>query len=240
MRTFRHARLLAAAGITVATLALTACENGTGTKDEGASTPNTATSKSSGSQQSTQNPNPNSNPNSNSNPDSDSDSNSGSTSHTEQPTQQDGDKTTEQSSPNLTICNGSNTRTTARPVSRPLNTMLLTVTNTGSKPCSLMYYPVIRFDEMQWVPQPTDASKPQAVPTLNPGDSGYAGVLLASADGSGDGGTTAKKLTVAFQGKTPNSSGGASATPTLPAKDVFYDSSMSVTYWQQEMAGALS
>lgn len=38
----------------------------------------------------------------------------------------------------MTICNGSNTRTTAQPVPRSLNHMLLTVTNTGSKPCALM------------------------------------------------------------------------------------------------------
>ncbi|MEV6175463.1 DUF4232 domain-containing protein [Streptomyces sp. NPDC051954] len=226
MRTFHHARLLAAAGITIATLALTACENGTGTKDESASTPKTAeTSQSKDTTpettpQTTKQPKP-----------------TAPTTPTA-PTEQSSTHPT--TSTISTICNGSNTKTTARPVSRPLNTMLLTVTNTGSKPCSLMYYPVIRFDEMQWVPQPTDASKPQAVPTLNPGESGYAGVLLASADGSGDGGTTAKKLTVAFQGKTPNSSGGASATPTVPPKGFYYDSSMFVTYWQQNMEGALS
>lgn len=88
---------------------------------------------------------------------------------------------------------------------------------------------------------PADAgSKPQAVPTLGPGASGYAGVLLSAADGSGEGGTTGKQLTVAFQGRTPNSSGGASATPALPAKGLYYDSTLSVTYWQSEAEDALS
>jgi hypothetical protein len=93
---------------------------------------------------------------------------------------------------------------------------------------------------MQWVPSPVEASKPQAVTTLAPGESGYAGVMTAAADGSGDGGTTGRRLTVAFQGATPNSSGGASATPSLPAKGVYYDSSLTVTYWQSELDDALA
>lgn len=234
MRTFRNARLFAAAGITIATLALTACDNGTGTKDEGASklTPTaTATDDSKGSQ--SKQPG-NSGAGKTSQPNEPGQSN-----QTTEKTDQTTDQTAKTSS-NPAICNGSNTKVTAQPVSRPLNHMLLTVTNTGSKPCSLMYYPVLRFDEMQWVPQARPDSKPQAVPTLSPGASGYAGVLLSAADGSGDGGTTGKKLTIAFQGGTPNSSGGASATPPLPAKGVYYDSSLSVTYWQSEMADALN
>ncbi|MEV1077390.1 DUF4232 domain-containing protein [Streptomyces sp. NPDC050211] len=236
MRTFRHARLFAAAGITIATLALTACESGTGTKDEGASkltpTPTaSATDDTKGSQPT------NSGSGKTSQPNQTGQSNQGNE------TTEKSDKTTDQAgkpSSNPAICNGSNTKVTAQPVSRPLNHMLLTVTNTGSKACSLMYYPVLRFDEMQWVPQARPDSKPQAVPTLAPGASGYAGVMLAAADGSGDGGTTGKKLTIAFQGGTPNSSGGASATPPLPAKGVYYDSSLSVTYWQSDMADALN
>ncbi|MBC2905898.1 DUF4232 domain-containing protein [Streptomyces cupreus] len=220
MRTFRHARLLAAAGATLATLALTACENGTGTQDEGASKPTASTT--------TQQPSNGEQP-------------AGST-ETKQPssgTEQSG-RTDEPAASDVAICNGSNTKVTAQPVSRPLNHMLLTVTNTGAKPCSLMYYPVLRFDEMQWVPQAMADSKPQAVPTLDPGASGYAGVLLSAADGSGEGGMTGKKLTVAFQGTTPNSSGGASATPALPAKGMYYDSTLSVTYWQSEAEDALA
>jgi hypothetical protein len=118
--------------------------------------------------------------------------------------------------------------------------MLITVRNTGSKVCDLTYFPVLRFDEMQWVPQAFEESRPQAVTTLAPGESGYAGVLLSAADGSGEGGRTGRKLTVAFQGRTPNSGGGASATPPLPARGVYYDSSLAVTYWQQDRQDALA
>jgi hypothetical protein len=236
MRTFRRTRLLAATGAALTALALTACDNGTGARDEGASAPA-------------------SKPTAPANPSGGSDTTGDATaapaaSNTGQPQDTPSRNETPAAAPTpaaddndgpvRTICNGSNTKVTAEPVPRPLNHMLLTVTNTGSKPCNLMYYPVLRFDEMQWVPQAWPETKPQAVPTLAPGESGYAGVRLSAADGSGDGGTTGHKLTVAFQGGTPNSDGGASATPSLPADGLYYDSSLAVTYWQSSMEDALN
>ncbi|MFG2134528.1 DUF4232 domain-containing protein [Streptomyces sp. NPDC048751] len=237
MRT-RRVSLLAATGAALAAIALTACGNGTGTKDEGAAQPTApVTATTSGGATDTQ-----------------GDTLGGTQGGTQvsdtrtpaakTPASKDSSGTSRTSDPyapeNRVMCNGSNTRVTAQPVPRPLNHMLITVKNTGSKVCDLTYFPVLRFDEMQWVPQPIEESHPQAVTTLAPGESGYAGALLSAADGSGDGGTTAKKLTVAFQGRTPNSSGGASATPALPAKGVYYDSSLAVTYWLRDMDEALS
>ncbi|MGC2999448.1 DUF4232 domain-containing protein [Streptomyces sp. G35A] len=244
MRTSRI-RLLAATGATLAALALTACQgDGTGTNDEGASQPAATTST-----DTTAEPGPDTDggtaPDGPSQAGGDknsgggkaaaggSDSGSGSAGTSA------GDGTNVSSTARV-VCNGSHTTVTARPVPRPLNHMLITVKNTGSKPCDLTYYPVLRFDEMQWVPQAVEGSKPQAVVGIDPGESAYAGVLLASADGSGDGGTTARKLTVGFQGMTPNSSGGPAATPSLPAKGVYYDSTLAVTYWQQSMDDALA
>ncbi|MFJ3778328.1 DUF4232 domain-containing protein [Streptomyces sp. NPDC090075] len=235
-RATRRVRLLAATGAAVAALALTACEDGTGTRDEGASAPATTAS-----QPATPTPTPKT-----------SEATTGTTGTTGTGTTTGSGTAGSTPSPvsdtatkrpgsgtSRVLCNGSNTTVTAQPLSRPLNHLLLTVRNTGSRTCDLTYYPVLRFDEMQWVPQPDEATHPQAVTTLAPGESGYAGVLLSAADGSGDGGTTAEKLTVAFQGMTPNSSGGASATPPLPAKGVYYDSSLRVTYWQQDRSDAL-
>ncbi|MDT7843856.1 DUF4232 domain-containing protein [Streptomyces justiciae] len=234
MRTVRH-HLLAAAGLTLATLALTACNDGTGTTDEGAAKPTASATASTTDKPSTEKPateNPAATPASDT---------------TKSPSQKASSQKPSTAAPSAdddpaayAFCNGSNTTVTAQPVSRPLNHMLLTVKNTGSKPCNLTYYPVLRFDEMQWAPRPIEASHPQAVVTLNPGESGYAGVLLSAADGSGDGGTTGKKLTVMFQAGTPNSDGGASATPTLPAKGVYYDSTLAPTYWQTTADDALS
>jgi hypothetical protein len=244
MRTFRHARLLAATGAALTALTLTACENGSGTRDEGAAQSGSpsasaeaskpAADQASQDQASEQTGQNTGRPTDGSAQPGESTQKDNGGSDADQGAK---DSTAPQ---DLAICNGSNTRTTAQPVSRPLNHMLLTVTNTGSKPCALMYYPVLRFDEMQWVPQAIDDTKPQAVATLDPGASGYAGVRLSAADGSGTGGDTGRKLTVAFQGRTPNSSGGPSATPTLPAKGVYYDSALSVTYWQTDAETALN
>ncbi|MFE9772185.1 DUF4232 domain-containing protein [Streptomyces sp. NPDC005931] len=227
-------RLLAATGAALTALALTACENGTGTQDGGASRP-TATATSAAKPTS---------------PAADGTTTPGEPSEagtdTNGDTGRDGNKATGSGSDSAdaagtrVACSGSNTTVTAQPVPRPLNHMLITVKNTGTKPCDLTYYPVLRFDEMQWVPQPIEDSKPQAVVGIDPGEAAYAGVLLAAADGSGDGGTTGHKLTVGFQGRTPNSSGGPAATPSLPAKGVYYDSTLTVTYWQQSMDDALT
>ncbi|MFI1421116.1 DUF4232 domain-containing protein [Streptomyces sp. NPDC020731] len=239
MRTSRI-RLLAATGAALAALALTACEDGTGTEDEGAGTSRpgaTATTDT-----------PSDKPSDSAKDDSTSNgpSRTGGNKDTGNGGTGGGDKagggTAESDDgPQARVsCNGSNTTVDAQPVSRPVNHMLITVKNSGSGTCDLTYYPVLRFDEMQWVPQPVEASKPQAVVTLAPGETAYAGVLLSAADGSGDGGATAHKLTVAFQGSTPNSDGGPSAVPGLPADGVYYDSSMAVTYWQQSQADALT
>ncbi|WP_217242915.1 DUF4232 domain-containing protein [Streptomyces sp. AC555_RSS877] len=131
-------------------------------------------------------------------------------------------------------CSSTATRTTATVVSRPLNHLLLTVTNTGSKNCNLTGYPVVRFGEAQSVPPAFEDSKPQAVVTLAPGESGYASVLLAAADGSGSNGYTATSLTVSL------GNGAGTARPSLPAKGVYVDDSIGVSYWQSTMADALA
>ncbi|MYS93500.1 MULTISPECIES: DUF4232 domain-containing protein [Streptomyces] len=222
----------------LAALALTACQDGTGTKDEGAAEPQlTATATATASTTPTKAA-------------ADKASNTAGTAAagkatnakdpSAKPGNPQGTKPGAAAPADRVSCNGTNTTVTAQPVPRPLNHMLITVKNTGSKMCDLTYYPVLRFDEMQWAPQPIEDSKPQAVTTLAPGESGYAGVLLSAADGSGDGGTTGHKLTVGFQGRTPNSSGGPSAIPRLPSGGVYYDSSLTVTYWLRDRDDALS
>ncbi|SOD75584.1 Protein of unknown function [Streptomyces sp. 1222.2] len=241
-RTARPARLLAATGVAIAALALTACDNGMGPRDEGRASDSTSTSQTSGST-------------------GGSGSTTGGTTTTTGGTgSTTGGTTTDQASSktgtgaaktgksatsdpwdpaNRVTCNGSNTTVTAKPAPRPINHLLITVKNTGTKYCDLYYYPTVRFDQAQWAPAVFEESQPQAVVTLAPGESGYAGVLLASADGSGQNGTTAKKATIGFQGKKLGSNGGAVAAPALPAKGVYYDSSLTVTYWQSSMDDAL-
>ncbi|MEU0909497.1 DUF4232 domain-containing protein [Streptomyces althioticus] len=253
MRTSRL-QMLAAAGVAVASLALTACQDGTGTRDEGASSsqpvasaPSDASSQApeesasgSGGNDSTANGSTGSGGDTAGSGESNSGGGNGSGSKGASAGKGSASGGSDDAPARFNPCNGSNTSVTAAPVSRPVNHMLITVKNTGSKNCDLTYYPVLRFDEMQWVPQPVEESKPQAVVTLAPGESGYAGVLLSAADGSGAGGATGRKLAVGFQGRTPNSDGGPAAIPSLPATGVYYDSSLTVTYWQYSMDDALT
>ncbi|MEU6349068.1 DUF4232 domain-containing protein [Streptomyces sp. NPDC047072] len=137
-------------------------------------------------------------------------------------------------------CEGSVTKTVAAPLTRPVNHMLLTVTNTGSRTCFLYGYPSVQFTDAQSEPPVIEDSQPQAVVTLEPGQSGYAAVSLSATDGSGTNGRTAKSLTVYFSGRSMNGNVGAAAHPALPAKGAYIDDSIKVTYWQQEMGDALN
>ncbi|GGY05153.1 DUF4232 domain-containing protein [Streptomyces djakartensis] len=228
----------------LAALALTACQDGTGTKDEGAAEPrltSAATAPAKATTAVTDAKDTKDTKDTKSETAAKADGGNSGTAGNPKRGNSGTAKPTDPSDPaNRVSCNGSNTTVTAEPVSRPLNHMLITVKNTGSKYCDLTYFPVLRFDEMQWVPQPIGDSRAQAVTTLAPGESGYAGVTLSAADGSGEHGRTSHKLTVGFQGRTPNSSGGPSALPKLPAEGVYYDSSLTVTYWLRDMDQALS
>ncbi|SHM37658.1 DUF4232 domain-containing protein [Actinacidiphila paucisporea] len=137
-------------------------------------------------------------------------------------------------------CQASDTKTVAAPLNRPVNHMLLTVTNTGSRTCYLYAYPALQFTGAQAVPPVIADSHPQAVVTLAPGESGYASVTLAAADGTGTNGYTAKTLAVYFYGRSGNESVGAAAHPPLPAKGLYIDSTLKTTYWQQSMDDALN
>ncbi|MFJ8107208.1 DUF4232 domain-containing protein [Streptomyces sp. NPDC096132] len=254
-RRTRTTRVFVAAALAAAALSLTACNNGEGAKDEGASsvgfasdasaTPSTGSTGSSGLTD-TQN----STGSTGSKGSKGSKGSTGSTGSTGSKTSSGGSKAAsggskgssgssdssidEGSDATLNPCTPSSTRTTATEVSRPLNHMLLTVTNTGSKNCDLVYYPAVAFEDAQSVPPVIEDSQPQAVVTLAPGESGYAGILLSAADGSDPNGRTAKSLEVYF-----NTDATVPAKPSLPAKGVYIDGSIQVTYWQSTMADAL-
>ncbi|WP_369190961.1 DUF4232 domain-containing protein [Streptomyces sp. R08] len=136
-------------------------------------------------------------------------------------------------------CTGANTKVTAQTVTRPLNHMLLTVKNTGSKTCYLYGYPALRFQDAQAVPPVVEDSQPQAVTTLGPGQSGYAGVNLSSADGSGTGGYIAKTLSVIFQNRDLDFIG-SGVKVSLPSKGTYIDSSLRTTYWLSDPQDAIN
>ncbi|MFJ2832538.1 DUF4232 domain-containing protein [Streptomyces sp. NPDC087263] len=228
-----RARMLAAAAITVVTLTLAACNNGEGVKDEGASAISSATQ----SPLATAKPSPppaKATEGTSTGADQAADDTTDSTKAPDSTASKDSTGSKD-SVPTSTRCTSTTTRTTATEVSRPLNHMLLTVTNTGAGNCNLIGYPAVRFSEAQSVPPAFEDSKPQAVVTLAPGESGYASVLLSSGDGSGSNGYTAKTLAVLL-----NNSTGDAANPSLPAKGVWIDDTITVTYWQSTMADALT
>lgn len=137
-------------------------------------------------------------------------------------------------------CTGANTKLSITEVSRPVNHMLLTMTNTGSKACNAYSYPYLKFGEAQSVPNTFEDSKPQAVTTINPGESAYAGVLTSSADGSGSNGYDTKDLEVSFQNRDGNSDNTGSSVGVPLSKSVHVDSSLTVSYWQMSMDDALT
>lgn len=231
-------RLLAASTVALAALALTACDNGKGVRDEGPSAASESSAAPGGS--------------TTAKPAGDNGTTAGGSTGGSAATPAKGSTNgssgkagdgksagggtgggTGTGSSRNAACNGANTRTTATEISRPLNHLLLTVTNTGSKNCDLTGYPIARFGEAQSVPPVAEETHPQAVVTLAPGESGYAGVLLSAGDGSGGNGYTAKTLVVGF-------AKGATSTPALPAKGVHVDDRLTVTYWQQSLDDALS
>ncbi|MGW2826761.1 DUF4232 domain-containing protein [Streptomyces sp. NPDC001443] len=234
LRTSRTRLAGAAATVALAALSLTACNDGTGARTEGASTATTPTASSSSGA-------PSSGSGSNSSSDSSSsDGKPAAATTTTAPAPHTSATKAPVSSGKPVTCEGSNTKTVAAPLSRPVNHMLLTVTNTGGKSCYLYGYPAVRFGEAQAVPPVIEDSQPQAVVTLGPGETGYASVSLSAGDGSGSNGYTAKSLTVYFHGPSGNESVGAGAHPPLPAKGVYVDGSLKVTYWQQSMDDAVT
>ncbi|MFF1306703.1 DUF4232 domain-containing protein [Streptomyces sp. NPDC058307] len=240
MSKISRTRLVAAAATTVlAALSLTACNDGTGTEDEGRAASTSPAVSSPATASGTPAPSGSSavtDPSAATGSSGAGSSGGTATSAARTPVS----TKVPTSSGKPVTCEGSTTRTVAAPLTRPVNHMLLTVTNTGSKSCYLYGYPAVRFGEAQAVPPVIEASQPQAVVTLAPGESGYASVSLSATDGSGANGHTAKSLTVYFHGRSGDESVGTGAHPSLPAKGVYVDDSLEVTYWQQSMDDAVS
>ncbi|MET8684341.1 DUF4232 domain-containing protein [Streptomyces sp. NPDC004732] len=148
-------------------------------------------------------------------------------------------------------CTGANTEVAVTEVSRPLHHLLITATNIGTRPCDAYNAPYLRFDDAQ-APADTDPdSVPQAVVTLEPGESAYAGVALSTTDGDADGdgdgagedgaegGHTAHRLGLLFANRAMDGGVGPEAAVQLPSSGVYVDGSARTTYWQQSPQDAL-
>ncbi|MDT0343132.1 DUF4232 domain-containing protein [Streptomyces litchfieldiae] len=124
-------------------------------------------------------------------------------------------------------CDGSDTDLTVTAVERPINHLLLTVTNTGSETCFAWYGPYLRFGDAHspapWITE----SAPQAVTAIAPGESAYAAVVLSGDEAEG---YTATSLGVQFSGADQSAVGDMEDVP-LPGGEAYVDADLSVTYW---------
>ncbi|MFE3739843.1 DUF4232 domain-containing protein [Streptomyces sp. NPDC059134] len=245
IRNSRSRLVTTAAAVVLAALSLTACDDGTGVTDEGASANTAATGTAAtpgASSAGSDTPKDSGSGSSAKGSSSSGGSSSGDAEDSSDAAEPGADapaQKAQEPSGKVVTCEGSTTRTVAAPLTRPVNHMLLTVTNTGRNTCFLYGYPAVRFGEAQSVPPVIEDSQPQAVVKLAPGQSGYAAVSLSATDGSASNGRTEKSLEVYFQGRSGSESVGSGATPSLPAKGVYVDDSLKVTYWQQTMDTAI-
>jgi hypothetical protein len=128
-------------------------------------------------------------------------------------------------------CTTATARIVVSKVSRPVNHLALTVTNTGSRPCDALGAPFVGFDYSQAPIRIVEDSKPQAVVTLAPGESAYASLILTGEPGPDTHGTTVKTIKVYL---TPDSG----TTVTAP-KGTYADDGAAVSYWQRNLEDAL-
>ncbi|PVE07849.1 DUF4232 domain-containing protein [Streptomyces scopuliridis] len=232
MRTIRHRAAAAAVTALVASLALTACGSGesSAAKDSGGAAASLSTAPSA-EQRSTgddKQQTPADQISSSVSSKSKTGTDTGNTA---------GNKSSDGATTKYTDCTGDNTKVKISQVSRPINHLLLTVTNTGNKNCDAYYAPALRFDDAQAVTQIIEESKPQAVVTLAPGESAYASIALAGEEAPD---IPVKQLTVHFMGRDNQGSVGSPSAPlTLPAGTLI-SASTSVTYWLRDMADALT
>ncbi|MGQ4718980.1 DUF4232 domain-containing protein [Streptomyces anulatus] len=135
----------------------------------------------------------------------------------------------------IPACTPKNSTVKVSSVSRPINHLLLTVTNTGSTNCAAYYAPFLRFDGAQAVYPVLDDSKPQAVVTLAPGEEAYAGIALLGEPGQNEP-VPSDNVGVIMVDKNNQSKG--ESTLKLPA-DTATDGLGFVTYWQSDVENAL-
>ncbi|MEU4180699.1 DUF4232 domain-containing protein [Streptomyces sp. NPDC026589] len=135
----------------------------------------------------------------------------------------------------IPACTPTNSKVKVSSVSRPINHLLLTVTNTGSTNCAAYYAPFLRFDGAQAVYPILDDSKPQAVVTLAPGEEAYAGIALLGEPGQNE---PAKSANLGVTMVDKNNAPKNESTLKLPA-ETYTDGLGFVTYWQSDVQSAL-
>jgi uncharacterized protein DUF4232 len=150
-----------------------------------------------------------------------------------------GDGQSEEDEADTVPCTDANTEVTFSDVERPINHLLLTVTNTGDEACSAYHAPFLGYDGAQAALPFVEDSRPQSVTVLRPGESAFAGVTTSSGDASQEGGHTVTSLTLDFASAEGNGSVGGQEDLPLPGGEAYLDDAATVTYWLPTMDDAL-
>ncbi|URM90197.1 DUF4232 domain-containing protein [Streptomyces sp. MRC013] len=136
-------------------------------------------------------------------------------------------------------CTGDNMRISVTKPTRPINHLLITATNTGSRTCLAYGAPILRFDDEQATPDLLEDSHPQAVVTVAPGQSAYAAVILSGERAPEEAnGRVTERLQVLFSPRNGTGSIGSPVRVKLPA-DTYKTDDAATTYWQQTLDDAL-
>ncbi|MGW1027454.1 DUF4232 domain-containing protein [Streptomyces sp. NPDC002577] len=138
-------------------------------------------------------------------------------------------------------CTTDNLKFTAENVSRPINHMLITATNTTSEPCYIYGFPSVTFSDQGPIGT-AEETKPKYVVTVPPKESVYAGVTLSTGTGSGKAsGHDASSIGLTLHAAEGSGTTGSAVTVAAPGGSVYVEEGTAeVTYWQESADDALN
>ncbi|TVL92460.1 DUF4232 domain-containing protein [Streptomyces sp. SAJ15] len=138
----------------------------------------------------------------------------------------------------ITPCTNAGTSLGVAPAKRPVNYQLITLTNTGSRSCTVIGYPVVTFGpDLDGSADKRRDTHPQAVVTLKPGESAYAGLNTSPADQQDDG-KRPHATSISVDLMKEDGATYVGQPRRSPVSDLFV-SDPTVTAWQQDVADAL-
>lgn len=138
-------------------------------------------------------------------------------------------------------CATGSLRFAIRKVKNPVDHVLITATNTGTKACHLYSYPALRISEnSQAVTARIGESQPRTVVTLDRGATGYAGLITASADRNSETKVTTPAIGVSLFGPDEGSTGAGVDVPVPGGSLYVEEDNAQVTYWQDNPNDALA
>ncbi|MFJ9078287.1 DUF4232 domain-containing protein [Streptomyces sp. NPDC102278] len=127
----------------------------------------------------------------------------------------------------------------AVPPAKDDSKLLLTVTNTGTRPCKLRSHPVLRLEDGHGRLVGVFAnSEPQTEVTLAPCKAAYAGLLLRT--GNKEVSTLVKDMALAPHGQRPDDNTGEGVLLEMPKGGVYVDDKVRVTYWNGSSEAAVT